>query len=472
MSDEPLRGETPENVTSETAGEVAGEPAPFEYTPPTGAPDEASTVVTPAAAADEAGTLEMPAAAPYEASTAQMPAAAYVGTPAPADGGRRRRVWPRAAAIAAVVAAALFSGAALSHQFWPANESHTPISQPQPGFPNAPDQGLPYGNGDGSGSSSGSDSSASIDVQSIAAKVSPALVDINVKSDYSSGQGAATGIVLTSDGLVLTSNHVIDGITDITATDVGNGQTYTATVLGYDVGHDIALLQLQDASGLATATIGDSSTVSVGQAVVGIGNAGGQGGTPSVVGGTVTALDQQIVAGDQRGGNAEQLSGLIQTDAGIQPGDSGGPLVNTDGEVIGVLAAASATNGYYQGGDEGYAVPIDTAMDIVEQIKSGQSSDTVHVGETGFLGVSVTDGSGGYGGATVADVASGSPADQAGIAAGDVITSVGGQTVDSAEHLTQLVGAHHPGDEVQITWTDTSGQEHTQTVTLAAGPAK
>ena len=117
-----------------------------------------------------------------------------------------------------------------------------------------PGQGnVPFPNGDGSGSNS----SADVDVDSIAAKVDPALVHINVSSDYSSGQGAATGIVLTSDGLVLTSNHVIDGITDITVTDVGDGNTYSAEVLGYDTGHDIALLQLEDASGLATATIGD-----------------------------------------------------------------------------------------------------------------------------------------------------------------------------------------------------------------------
>lgn len=341
---------------------------------------------------------------------------------------------------------------------------------------------MPSGEGNGSGASPGTSSNAPIDIQSIAAKVSPALVDINVSSDYSSGQGAATGIVLSSDGLVLTSNHVIDGATDITATDIGNGRTYTATVLGYDASHDIALLRLKGASDLVTATIGDSSSVSVGQAVVGIGNAGGQGGTPSAVGGTVTALDQRIVAGDRSGSDVEELTGLIQTDADIRSGDSGGPLVNTDGEVVGVLAAASANSPYYQSGEEGYAVPIDTAIDIVHRIESGKGSATVHVGETAFLGVSVADtptadgygngGAGGQSGATVADVLSGSPADRAGLASGDVITAVDGRTVASAERLTELVGAHHPGDRVTIRWTDTSGRMHTTTVTLAAGPAQ
>ena len=318
----------------------------------------------------------------------------------PAPQGPRNRRFRRVVAAAAAAAIMLFAGAALGHQVWPSDDAGPSISQTQPGT-NGPGQGdLPFGNGGSGSSDSGSNSSATIDVDGIAAKVNPALVDLNVGSDYTSGQGAATGIVLSSDGLVLTSNHVIDGMTDIRATDVGNGQTYSATVLGYDVSHDIALLQLQDASGLATADIGDSSGLSVGQAVVGLGNAGGEGGTPDAVGGSITALDQQIVAGDQRG-DAEQLSGLIQTDAAIRSGDSGGALVNADGEVIGVLAAASATSGSssYPGTGEGYAVPINTAMDIVDQIQNGESSDTVHVGETAFLGVSITDGSqGGYGG--------------------------------------------------------------------------
>ena len=246
--------------------------------------------------------------------------------------------------------------------------------------------------------------------------------------------------------------------------------------------------------------------MSVGQSVVGIGNAGGQGGTPTAVGGTVTALDQQIVAGDQGGGNAEQLSGLIQTNAAIQSGQSGGPLVNTDGEVIGVLAAASARNGAYQGGNEGYAVPIDTAIEIVNQIQSGESTDSVHVGATAFLGVSLTDagygygdgyGQGGYGngsgdygygdpygygdsngqsgttdGATVVDVLSGSPADEAGLEAGDVILSVDGTSIDSASELSDTIATYQPGDTVKVIWTDQSGNQDSATVTLTEEPGE
>jgi len=125
-------------------------------------------------------------------------------------------------------------------------------------------------------------------------------------------------------------------------TDVGNNKTYTASVVGYDRTKDVAVLQLHNASGLTTATLGNSSNASVGEDVVGIGNAGGTGGTPSAVGGTVTALNQSITASDDGDGTSEQLSGLIETNADIQPGDSGGSLVNTSGDVIGMDTAASA----------------------------------------------------------------------------------------------------------------------------------
>ena len=150
-----------------------------------------------------------------------------------------------------------------------------------------------------------------------------------------------TGIVLTSNGEILTNNHVINGATSVSVTDIGNGKTYKATVVGYDESHDIAVLQLSGASGLTTATTGDSSTVNVGDSVVALGNAGGAGGTPSVAAGAVTALNQSITASDESSGSSEQLTGLIETNADIQAGDSGGPLVNSHGQVIGIDTAAS-----------------------------------------------------------------------------------------------------------------------------------
>ncbi len=352
------------------------------------------------------------------------------------------------------------------------------------------------GNGNsGNGNSGASGGSGPSDASAIAAKVDPGLVDINTTLGYAQQQAAGTGIVLSSNGVILTNNHVINGATKISVTDVGNQKTYTAKVVGYDRSHDIAVLQLQNASGLQTAPLA-TAHASVGQDVVGVGNAGGTGGTPSAAGGTVTALDQSITASDQGDGTSEQLTGLIETNADIQPGDSGGALVNTSGQVIGVDTAASAGysfqfNGQSQG-NQGFAIPINTALSIARQIEAGNSSSTVHIGETAFLGVEISpqggSGSGdnsGFGGvfggnsgntgssvsgASVAGVVTNEPAQEAGIAQGDVITTLGGKSIDSANALTSAMLTYHPGDKVTIGWTDGSGQTHTATVQLSSGP--
>jgi S1-C subfamily serine protease len=184
--------------------------------------------------------------------------------------------------------------------------------------------------------------------------------------------------VLTSSGEILTNNHVIDGATSISVTDIGNGKTYTATVVGYDTTKDIAVLQLRDASGLQTASIGNSSNVSVGETVVGIGNAGGTGGTPSAAGGTVTALDQSITASDESSGSSEQLTDLIETNADIQAGDSGGSLVDSSGQVIAMDTAASTgssdSTGGQSSGYQSYAIPINEAISIANEIEAGLGS--------------------------------------------------------------------------------------------------
>jgi S1-C subfamily serine protease len=321
------------------------------------------------------------------------------------------------------------------------------------------------------GSNSGSASGGPSNANSIAAKVSPSLVDINTALSYQGGEAAGTGIVLTPSGLVLTNNHVISGATKISAADVGNGRTYTATVLGYDRSRDIALLQLQGAQNLTVATLGDSSKVAVGDQVVGLGNAGGIGGAPSSAGGAVTALGQSITATDEGDGSSEQLSGLIQVDADIQPGDSGGALVDTQGHVIGVDTAASAGFSFQTAGGQGFAIPINQATTTVRQIQAGQASDLVHIGPTAFLGVLVNP-SNNASGATLAQAVAGGPAAQVGLSGGDTITSLAGSTVDSPATLTKLISRYHPGDKVQVGWTDSSGQSHQATVTLAAGPAQ
>jgi S1-C subfamily serine protease len=366
-----------------------------------------------------------------------------------------------------------------------------------------------YGSGAYPGGSSGAGSSSSgsatssptpgagapADVSGIAAKVAPALVDINSTFSYQSEAGAGTGVVITANGEVITNNHVVNGATSISVTDVGNGKTYHATVVGYDASHDIAVLQLQGAAGLTTASIGDSSKASVGEPVVAVGNAGGTGGTPTSAGGSITALDQSLTAGDDLNGTSEQLGGMIQVNADVQPGDSGGSLVNSAGQVVGIDTAGSSGSTSVdfstQSSDvQAYAVPINTALAIAQQIEAGQGTSTIHVGETAFLGVetSATDaqGSGVYGGGdgysgggsastgtsgvTIAGVVSGGAAAQAGLAEGDTVTSFDGQAVNSPTDLTKLLVPLHPGDKVQVGWTDSSGQSHTGTVVLGSGP--
>ena len=338
--------------------------------------------------------------------------------------------------------------------------------------------------------------------------------------------------MLTSNGTVLTNNHVIRGATSIKVTDVGNGRTYTAKVVGYDASKDVAVIQLQNASGLTTANLGDSSSVQTGDSVTALGNAGGKGGTPSVATGTVTALNQGITASDEGSGtNSEQLTGLIETNANIQPGDSGGALVNSYGQVIGMNTAASSGTQFQSQSDQAavqaYAIPVDNAESIAKQVEAGQGSSTVHIGATAFLGIesggssssgsgsgqrgsgdsggfggfgdgsgfggfgdgsgfgsqgdgsgdgsgtngSGTNGSGTSSGVTIAGALSGSPAANAGLTEGDTITSVGGQTVSSATDIEQILVKYHPGDKISISWLDQSGQSQTTTVTLANGPA-
>ncbi|MQY28635.1 S1C family serine protease [Nocardia aurantia] len=306
------------------------------------------------------------------------------------------------------------------------------------------------------------------DLDDAASTVTPSIAIINTQLGLQNGQGAGTGIVLTSDGDVLTNNHVVEGATKVSVTDLGNGRTYTGTVLGYDRQEDVAVVHLSGASGLTTAPIGDSNLVAVGDNVVGVGNAGGTG-SPTAAAGRVTALNRSITASDDASGSSEQLTGLIQIAANIQPGDSGGPLVNSAGQVIGMDTAASQGFRMGSGGGVGFAIPINKALTIARQIQAGQSSDLVHIGASAFLGVSVSDADNG-GGALVRNLVGGGPAENAGLAAGDVITGVDGRAVGSATGLTNTMDLHHPGDTVSLNWVDQSGRTQSARVKLATGP--
>jgi S1-C subfamily serine protease len=528
-AEEPVPG-TDSGTTPSPVAEGAGQAIPM---PPVSNPGTAGADVPPAPPQPDTPPLGVPQGVPAPGGYAMgalagnpnlgpAPGYHYGGYHGGAPTDPHAPYWPSATApgaagknrdhklrngllVGGAALALLAAGVGIGHAALPgSNPTAAPASngfQPrvpsgngnQGGFPFFGGQGDNGNNGGNSGSSGGAGPS---DVNAIADKVDPGIVDINTTLGYQQEQAAGTGIVLSSNGVILTNNHVINGATSISVTDVGNQKTYTASVVGYDRSADIAVLQLHNASGLQTASLGNSSDVSVGQNVVGVGNAGGTGGKPSAAGGTVTALNQSITASDQGDGTSEQLRGLIQTNANIQPGDSGGPLVNTSGEVIGVDTAASAGYSFQfngqSGGNQGFAIPINSALSIARSIEAGNGSSTIHIGATAFLGVEVNPAgassgdNGGFGGffggntgnsggsstsgAAVAGTVTNGPAQEAGLAQGDTITSLGGKTINSPNDLTNAMGIYHPGDKVQVGWSDANGQNHTATVQLTSGP--
>jgi S1-C subfamily serine protease len=425
----------------------------------------------------------------------QYPWSGY-GTPPPPP---RSGIGKTLAYVAvAVLAAAAGAGAAvaLNHSSSAASPS---ASSP---FNGSGSQANPFGgNGNGnvnplpssgtgnSGSGGTNSGTGSLNASALATQVDPGIVDIDSNLKYSDATAEGTGMVISSTGLVLTNNHVIDEATGVTATLVTSGKKYTAEVIGYDSTDDVALLQLEGASGLKTVTLSNSSKAAVSEAVLALGNAGGAGGLPSTAQGTIQALNQSIDPTDEGSGITEHLHGMIETNAPIEQGDSGGPLVNGSGQVVGMDTAASSASSGYGGSTTattGYAIPINTAISIADEINSGKASTDIHIGLAGFMGVNVSDASspsdcesggdgfGGFGGFTspvnsgalICQVYPDSPANAAGLQSGDVITSVNGTTVSSADDLTNITAASHPGDKFSISYVDPYGNKHSTTATL------
>lgn len=303
-----------------------------------------------------------------------------------------------------------------------------------------------------------------------AAPIGTGVVVVDTNLAYENGAAAGTGMVLTSSGEVLTNNHVIKGATSMRVVVPRTGRTYTATVVGYDVSDDVAVLQLAGASNLKTVTI-STAKLGVGKTVTALGNAGGTGTLVSAKG-RITGLGKSITASDDQGGS-EQLTGLIETNAALQPGDSGGPLLDGAGRVVGMDTAASTGFGFQAvtRTSDAYAIPIAKALSIAKAIVCGTASTTVHVGGTAFLGIEVQSGP--YGsGVVIAGVVSGGPADSAGLTAGDEITSVDGHSVSAPTDVSSLILTEKPGTTVTVTYTDQSGTSQTASVTLGSGPAQ
>jgi S1-C subfamily serine protease len=303
---------------------------------------------------------------------------------------------------------------------------------------------------------------AALGGEAAAATPSPTkgVVVVNTNLALEGASAAGTGIVLTKNGEVLTNNHVIAGATTIKVTVPATKRTYAADVLGYDVVHDVALLKLENASNLATVTIGNSAKVRVCQPARAVGNAGGTGRLV-VTSGRILAL-KRTVSVQQDDGEVGQLTNAIATSARLVPGDSGGPLLDQAGRVIGVDAAGSTSSNA-----PGFAIPINRALSVTKQIEALRSSTLVHIGETAFIGVQVAAAASGV---AIQSVYQGSPAETAGLAKGDVITSIDGTSLGSLKDLRALLFAHHPGDAITIGYTDTLGTAATTTLTLASGP--
>lgn len=315
--------------------------------------------------------------------------------------------------------------------------------------------------------------------EELAARVFPTTVTITASAGLTATAG--TGIVLSSDGVVLTNHHVVSGASDITAVNMANELIYDVEVLGYDTGHDLAVLRLAGAAGLPAAAVGSSAHVARGDAVTAIGNAEG-GGVLVPALGTVTNLGVTVNARSAADGSRNQLKGLIEVDADIRPGDSGGPLVDAVGDVIGVSSAGNAVTDRTETSPapQSYAIPIDTALPLVDQVLHGQSSETVRVGRTPVLGVAVKDHAGNPKGdhagdppgAEVVAVSFDSPAEQVGLATGAVITRFGQAPISSSSDLTAAMSSRRPGDAVEVTWVDTSGQLRTGSLVLIEGPPR
>lgn len=319
----------------------------------------------------------------------------------------------------------------------------------------------------------------------IAAKVDPGLVDITSTFASASGTAEGTGMILTSNGLVLTNNHVVEDAEALSVRDVATNATYVGQVVGYDLSEDVAVIQLENASGLTTIKTANSNDVTKGEDIVGIGNAGGVGGTPSSVPGTIVALAQAITAGDETNpAGSEHLSGLIEVNAAIEPGDSGGPLVNDKGKVVGMDTAGSDLNGGFgfigsgSGANRGYAIPINTALSIVTAIRDDDAVSGLHIGATAFLGVefdtaTAAGGTNSATGVVIAGTVANTPANKAGLVAGDVITEIDGQSVTSGSALQTILLTKKPGDTIKVTYhVNTNATPVTVKVVLGSGPAQ
>ncbi len=320
------------------------------------------------------------------------------------------------------------------------------------------------------------ESSAVIDV---AKKVAPSVVSITSKTTsynfFGMGQtqeGAGTGIIISSDGLIITNKHVVDGQDSNYTVITSDGKEYKdAKVIARDSVNDLAFVKI-DAKGLKAADLGDSASMQVGQQVVAIGNALGQFQN-SVTTGVISGLSRPITAGDGAG-SSEDLQNLFQTDAAINPGNSGGPLVNLEGQVIGINTAVAGN-----AQNIGFAIPINEAKTVIASVKDKGKISRPYLGVRYALitkdfatrnNLKATDGAYVVGDSQNLAVIPNSPASKAGVQSGDIITKIAGDKIDASHSPSSLVSKHKVGDKVDLE-VIRDGQTKTLTATLEEAPS-
>ena len=286
------------------------------------------------------------------------------------------------------------------------------------------------------------DAEPALNVAEVLKKIQPSVVTIIAitEAGMNPGRATGTGVVITSDGDILTNDHVVDGADNVSVLFAGDTEPTPATVLAVDVGNDLALIHV-DKTGLTPAVFADPSSIDIGDEVVAVGFALDLDGGPTVTRGIVSALNRTIVSGDGA------LDGLIQTDTAISSGNSGGPLVNTRGQVIGINTAVFQSSGEVAANNVGFSISVAEALPVIEELRA-QANGQART--EGYLGVSVLDRNDGGLGAMIAEVSPGSPADLAGMKVDDVVIQADGSPVDGQPALVAAIRDKSPGDSIKI----------------------
>jgi len=365
---------------------------------------------------------------------------------------RRRRRWPKVLLVLAVAATlGGFAGAQIATEMNNSSDDAT-VSTPDSMRPSSQPvlTAVP-----------GLDVPPVVDVAGVVERISPSVVTVVASSRGNTGAGRSTGtgVVITSDGEILTNSHVVEGSDDVRVLFGDTIDPIPAVVLAADPGNDLALLKV-DLDGLAPAVFADPGSITIGDEVVAVGFALDLDGGPTVTRGIVSALNRTIANSDGA------LDGLIQTDAAISSGNSGGPLLNANGEVIGINTAVFQSSFNTAANNVGFAISVGEALPVIETLRGLADGETR---VEGYLGVGLEDRTDGGRGAVITDVGPDSPASRAGIEAGDIVVDVDGTPIDGQGALIAAIRDRSPGDTVAIDVLR-GGSRLTLTATLVERP--